>query len=223
MILLFITQLCSILLLISLEWGSLLYFSSEPSIRNQKRSEYLKISQTKNYHVIAQLNKYIHDLHASLYPDFFKKYSFHDSQSFFKDIMERPEFIFLLLEEDENPLGYAMIELRNYPERIFIKPYQSVFVHHISISGDQKSLEGSFAMFIACIISSCIIIGFFNLFGFANVPFDLLVISIIALVATFVEAATPKGLDNVTACFVTAILYIAYFMIFNGISILPLN
>lgn len=95
--------------------------------------------------------------------------------------------------------------------------------HKYNISGDQKSLEGSFAMFIACIISSSIIIGFFNLFGFANVPFDLLVISIIALVATFVEAATPKGLDNVTACFVTAILYIAYFMIFNGISILPLN
>lgn len=102
------------------------------------RSENLKISQTKNHHVVAQLNKYIHDLHASLYPDFFKEYSFNDSQIFFKEIMERPEFIFLLLEEDETPLGYAMIELRNYPERIFIKPYQSVFVHHISISGDQK-------------------------------------------------------------------------------------
>lgn len=62
-------------------------------------------------------------------------------------------------------------------------------------------------MFLACVISSCIIIGYYNVCGFAHIPFDLAIIAIIALIATIVEAITPKGLDNVTACFMTAILY----------------
>lgn len=95
--------------------------------------------------------------------------------------------------------------------------------HEYNISGDKKTIEGSTAMFLACVISSCIIIGYYNICGFAHIPFDLVVIAIIALIATVIEAITPKGLDNVTACFATAILYLAYFIIFNGISILPIN
>ena len=89
-----------------------------------------------------------------------------------------------------------------------------------NISGDKKTFEGSLAMFISCIISSTIIIGFYNLFGFASVPFDFVIVGIIALIATIMEGITPKGLDNVTACFTTAILYLAYFIMFNGVSIL---
>lgn len=101
--------------------------------------------------------------------------------------------------------------------------------HEYNISGDKKTIEGSTAMFLACVISSCAIIGFYNLLvyfkflTFAYIPFDLLVIAIIALIATVVEAITPKGLDNVTACFTTAILYVAYILVFNGISILPVH
>lgn len=92
--------------------------------------------------------------------------------------------------------------------------------HEYNISGDKKTLEGSAAMLIACIISSVLIIGFYNIFGFASVPFDFTIVGIIALIATIIEGITPKGLDNVTACFTTAILYLAYFIIFNGVSIL---
>lgn len=92
--------------------------------------------------------------------------------------------------------------------------------HEYNISGDKKTFEGSFAMFISCVLSSMLIIGFYNLFGFASVPFDLLIVGVIALIATVIEGITPKGLDNVTACFTTAILYLAYFLISNGVSIL---
>lgn len=94
--------------------------------------------------------------------------------------------------------------------------------HEYNISGDKKTFEGSFAMFITCIIASSIIIGFYNILGFAVVPFDLEIICIISLIASIVEGITPKGLDNVTACFTTAILYLAYFIIFNGISIVSI-
>lgn len=92
--------------------------------------------------------------------------------------------------------------------------------HEYNISGDKKTFEGSSAMFIACIISSMVIICFYNIFGFASVPFNFIIICVIALIAAIIEGITPKGLDNVTACFTTAILYLAYFIIFNGISIL---
>lgn len=92
--------------------------------------------------------------------------------------------------------------------------------HEFNISGDKKTFEGSLAMFVACVIISSVIIGFFNLLGFGPVPYDLFVVIIIALVATVVEAVTPKGLDNVTACFATAILYLAFFMISNGVSVI---
>ncbi|CAM3989994.1 hypothetical protein [Mesobacillus zeae] len=97
----------------------------------------MNITRTSDYALIAKLNQYVHDIHATLYPEYFKEYDYEAMKSFFKGIVGNKDFTFLLLEEEE-PLGYAWIEVRNYPESAFRKPYRSVYVHQISISGEPK-------------------------------------------------------------------------------------
>ena len=99
---------------------------------------YMKISQTNDYELIAKLNKFVHDLHVNLFPEYFKDYNFGDIKTFFQGIIDRKEFMFLVLEDEGQPIGYAWIELRNYPDNAFKKAYKSVYVHQISIAENQR-------------------------------------------------------------------------------------
>ena len=71
----------------------------------------MKISQTNDFELVAKLNKYVHDLHANLYPEYFKEYNFEGIKTFFQKIIDKEEFTFLLLE-DELPraVGDALLE-----------------------------------------------------------------------------------------------------------------
>ena len=98
----------------------------------------MKISRTNNFELVATLNKYVHDLHVNLYPQYFKEYNYVEIKNFFQKIIDKEKFTFLLLEDDDKPIGYAWIEFRNYPENAFKKAYQSIYVHQISISESQR-------------------------------------------------------------------------------------
>lgn len=98
----------------------------------------MKISRTNNFELVAKLNKYVHDLHKNLYPEYFKEYNFEDIKAFFQKIIDKEAFTFLLLEDDDQPLGYAWIEVRNYPDNVFKEAYKSIYVHQISISENQR-------------------------------------------------------------------------------------
>ncbi|MDO5836219.1 MAG: SEC59/DGK1/VTE5 family protein [Methanobacterium sp.] len=71
-----------------------------------------------------------------------------------------------------------------------------------NLSGDAKSLEGSLTMFIVLICMLWVVLTYYN------VPASPLVILMVAMVATILEGLTPKGLDNITACFSAVITYI---------------
>jgi phytol kinase len=70
-----------------------------------------------------------------------------------------------------------------------------------NVFGDTKSIEGSLTMFLVLIVTLGIVLTYYN------VPINLLVIGSVALVATIFEGITPKGLDNLTACFSAVITY----------------
>lgn len=72
-----------------------------------------------------------------------------------------------------------------------------------NIFGDNKSVEGSTAMFLTLIITLGIVLAYYGVF-----PSNLLILIFVALVATILEGITPKGLDNLTACFGAVITYI---------------
>lgn len=77
---------------------------------------------------------------------------------------------------------------------------------------EEKSVEGSITMFIVTFLAASIVIFFYNSIGYA-VEFNIAIILFISLIATIMEAVTPKGLDNITATSATAILYYVFLVI----------
>jgi phytol kinase len=72
-----------------------------------------------------------------------------------------------------------------------------------NVWGDEKSFAGSIAMFVFTFLTIIV-----ALFYYRVDIFDKLVVLLyIALVATFVEAVSPKGLDNLTVPFIAPFLY----------------
>jgi len=101
----------------------------------------MNVCQTRDYEVIAKLNRNVHDLHAKLYPKYFKDYNYHAMKETFKSFVENNNFIFLVLKEHEEPIGYAWIEIKIYPESAFKNEYKSVYVHQLSII-ENKTQKG---------------------------------------------------------------------------------
>jgi len=97
------------------------------------------ITRTKDYETIALLNEQVHQVHAELCPEHFKPYHYEAVRDFFQSIIEKPQFVFLLLEHDGKPLGYAWIEVKQYLENAFRKAYRSVFIHQLSISSGHRN------------------------------------------------------------------------------------
>lgn len=71
-----------------------------------------------------------------------------------------------------------------------------------NIFGDNKSLEGSVTMFLVLVVTLWIALSYYG------VPVYPLTIFAVALVATILEGITPKGLDNLTACFSAVATYV---------------
>lgn len=95
------------------------------------------VCQTRDHEVIAKLNRNVHNLHAKLYPKYFKEYDYSAMKETFKNLVENNSFVFLVLKELEEPIGYAWIEIKTYPESAFKNEYKSVYVHQLSINENQ--------------------------------------------------------------------------------------
>ncbi len=70
------------------------------------------------------------------------------------------------------------------------------------IWGDTKSIEGSLSMFLATFLMMIVALIFFN-----RIPNNLIIIPLVALIATVAEAFVPKGLDNLSCSLIAAIFY----------------
>ncbi|WP_321211075.1 SEC59/DGK1/VTE5 family protein [Methanothermobacter sp. DP] len=78
-----------------------------------------------------------------------------------------------------------------------------------SVLGDRKSLEGSLGMFLTLIVTLPVVLLYYS----QNIA--PLVIVGVALVSTLLEALTPRGLDNLTACFGA----VAAYLILGGVAV----
>jgi len=93
----------------------------------------MRINRTTDFELLARLNKPVHELHVSLYPEHFTEYNFEAIRDLFKQWITKENFVFFLMEDNEQPLGYAWIELKSYPPNALSKERKSVFVHQIGI------------------------------------------------------------------------------------------
>ena len=99
----------------------------------------MKITKTRDYALIARLNQHVHDVHVKQYPEHFKPYNYDEIMPFYKNIIDKEDYIFLLIEDENEPVGYAWIELKNYAENPFKLARKFVYVHQISISSHVRS------------------------------------------------------------------------------------
>jgi hypothetical protein len=89
----------------------------------------LKISRTKDYELIARLNKYVHDVHAKLYPEYFKEYEYDATKDFFKGIINTPNFISSFWRMRANTLdtlGSRLESIQKMLLKSHIKLYMSI-------------------------------------------------------------------------------------------------
>lgn len=91
------------------------------------------IRETKDAEVVARLNRFVHDLHVEWYPHIFKPYNFDLIHEMMKEKMKQPEHIFLLIEDDGEPMGFVWVEERHQEENDFKKAHSSMYVHQISV------------------------------------------------------------------------------------------
>ena len=81
--------------------------------------------------------------------------------------------------------------------------------HEYTIFGETKTIEGSLAMFLILIAAIWIVLSYYIVFiGYPSFISNIWLILIPALVTTFAEAITPKGLDNFTTCFSAVAIYL---------------
>ncbi|MGG3661658.1 GNAT family N-acetyltransferase [Bacillus gobiensis] len=92
----------------------------------------MKITLTQDADIIARLNQPVQELHHTLSPENFNPYCFDDIKDFFNRIIQKPEHLFLLIEE-EKLFGYAWIEIKKSPKNPFKKAYTSIYVHQIGV------------------------------------------------------------------------------------------
>ncbi len=80
--------------------------------------------------------------------------------------------------------------------------------HKFNIWGDEKSFVGSISMFVFTFLTILVALLFYQ------IPVDgkFIVLIYITLVATVIEAFSPKGLDNLTVPFSAPLLYWFYFI-----------
>ena len=105
-----------------------------------KEVEKMEVIITRDYEQIAILNKSVHELHVQLYPDHFKEYDYHKVRSFFEGIIQKDNQLFLLLINEDEAVGYAWIEIKEYPENVFKKGYRSVYVHQLNVLKPNRGL-----------------------------------------------------------------------------------
>ncbi|APH04793.1 GNAT family N-acetyltransferase [Bacillus weihaiensis] len=107
----------------------------------------MKITISKDFETIARLNKSIHDIHAKLYPEYFKPYEENEIKATFEKLIQNEHFMFFILEEKEQTIGYIWIEIRDFPENAFKMGYQSIYLHQISlIEAERKKGYGTLIM-----------------------------------------------------------------------------
>lgn len=99
----------------------------------------MEIIQSKDYRILAKLNEHVQNIHSELFPNLFKEHNLDEMTSFFKTVVENSNHLFLLVKDENEFVGYAWIEIKEYPESIFKKAYTSVYIHQISINSNKRN------------------------------------------------------------------------------------
>lgn len=93
----------------------------------------MKLISTQDTHVLAKLNKTVHELHVRMYPELFKPYCESTMQVFFENMIKTSKYLFYIVVENEEAIGYVWLEKRYLEETPFKKANAYLYVHQLSL------------------------------------------------------------------------------------------
>lgn len=99
----------------------------------------MNVSPSKDFELIARLNKTVHDLHVQLHPEIFQPFDEKAMADFFRRVVENEQHVFWIAESESAAIGYAWIEFKDYPETMFKKAYRSLYVHQLSFLNEVQN------------------------------------------------------------------------------------
>lgn len=88
---------------------------------------------SKDAEYIAGMNKAAQELHYTLYPEYFKPFSYNETAEFLKNQLQEEHWFCFIASYDGKDVGYALFYIRDYQENPFRKAYRGVHIEQISI------------------------------------------------------------------------------------------
>jgi ribosomal protein S18 acetylase RimI-like enzyme len=102
----------------------------------------IRIATEQDLPSVARLTAVVQILHAALEPEIFRNDCTHEELiGFLSDRLKEPDKTIAVAEQDGAIAGYIFFELQERPRTVFNHPRKRFYVHHISVTPDQR-LQG---------------------------------------------------------------------------------
>ena len=93
----------------------------------------LNFRLSKDAEYIAEMNKTAQELHYTLYPEYFKPFSYNETVEFLNKQLQEENWFCFIASYARKDVGYALFYIRDYQENPFRKAYRGVHIDQISI------------------------------------------------------------------------------------------
>ena len=104
-----------------------------------KDKQMIEIHKTKDYHLLAGLNKEVQTFHHQIFPSIFKPYNQEAITCFFKDAVESEDTVAYLAMENGTAIGYALLFVTNFSENPFQYSRKSILLDQILVLTNHRS------------------------------------------------------------------------------------
>ena len=99
----------------------------------------IKVLETKDYNLIAEMNEEVQLLHHKLYPEIFKPYNNSEVAKFFKDILTKETVKAFVAIENEKMLGYVLMFVNSFMENPFQSKREFILLDQILVLENARS------------------------------------------------------------------------------------
>lgn len=97
----------------------------------------MKIIETRDAKLLAELGYVMQEKHREMYPDFFKPYNEKELVYYFQELFKNPkQQVFLWVDDQKEPeqiAAYLWLEEEVVPETVYRYGYTRLYLHHILI------------------------------------------------------------------------------------------
>jgi len=101
----------------------------------------IKIIESTDSGLLAELNHDVQELHAQIEPNIFKKHSVSEMKKLFVKLLESKNMYSYVAYYGDKPVGYILISESEYPESCFKHSYKVVYIHQICIMSGYRGKD----------------------------------------------------------------------------------